>query len=85
MMAEHYQFFTQALTNRDLTVFGDGNQTRSFCYVDDLILGIDKLLNTDYILPVNLGNPDEISIIDFANEIINLTNSSSKVKFFELP
>ncbi len=78
-------FFTQALTNRDLTVFGDGNQTRSFCYVDDLILGIDKLLNTDYNLPVNLGNPDEISIIDFANEIINLTNSSSKVKFFELP
>lgn len=78
-------FFSQALTNRDLTVFGDGNQTRSFCYVDDLILGIDKLLNSDYNLPINLGNPDEISLKDFANEIINLTNSSSKIKFFKLP
>ncbi len=78
-------FFSQALTNRDLTVFGDGNQTRSFCYVDDLILGIDKLLNSDYNLPINLGNPDEISLKDFANEIINLTNSFSKIKFFKLP
>ncbi len=78
-------FFSQALTNRDLTVFGDGNQTRSFCYVDDLILGIDKLLNSDYNLPVNLGNPDEISLKDFAKEIIKLTNSSSKIKFFKLP
>mgnify|MGYP001269489021 CR=1 FL=1 len=78
-------FFSQALTNRDLTVFGDGNQTRSFCYVDDLILGIDKLLKSDYNLPINLGNPDEISLKDFANEIINLTNSSSKIKFFNLP
>jgi dTDP-glucose 4,6-dehydratase len=66
-------------------VFGDGSQTRSFCYVDDLVDGIYKLLLSDYHLPVNLGNPDEISIKDFAQEIINLCGSTSKLVYEDLP
>ena len=68
-------FIGQALRGEDLTIFGDGSQTRSFCYVDDLIEGIYKLLFSNYNYPVNIGNPNEISIKDFAQEIIKLTNS----------
>ncbi len=79
-------FFSQAIRNEDITVFGDGSQTRSFCYVSDLVDGIYKLLLSDYHLPVNLGNPDEISILDTAQEVIDLIpNISSKVVFKELP
>lgn len=78
-------FIGQALRGEDLTVFGDGNQTRSFCYVDDQVEGIYKLLFSDYALPINIGNPDEISILDFAKEIVSLTNSDQKIIFKELP
>lgn len=78
-------FFTQALKGEDISIFGDGSQTRSFCYVDDLVDGIYKLLMSDYHLPVNIGNPDEITIADFAKEIISLCGSSSKLTFGELP
>jgi dTDP-glucose 4,6-dehydratase len=78
-------FIGQALRGEDLTVFGDGKQTRSFCYVDDQIDGIFRLLTSDYHLPVNIGNPNEISIIDFAEEIIRLTGTNQKIVFKELP
>ena len=78
-------FMGQALRGEDLSVFGKGIQTRSFCYVDDLIEGIYKLLFSDYCLPVNLGNPDEITIIEFAREILKLTNSDHKIHFNPLP
>lgn len=78
-------FIGQALRGEDLTIFGDGSQTRSFCYVDDLIEGIYRLLLSDYAQPVNIGNPDEITIKDFAEEIIKLTGTSQKVVYKELP
>ena len=78
-------FIGQALRGEDLTVFGDGSQTRSFCYVDDLVEGIYRLLQSDYAEPVNIGNPDEISIADFAEEIIKLTGTDQKVIYKELP
>src|SRR5690554_5441320 len=78
-------FIGQALRGEDLTVFGDGSQTRSFCYVDDLVEGIYRLLLSDYALPVNIGNPDEITIGDFAEEIIKLTGTSQKVIYQDLP
>ncbi|AXT61819.1 SDR family oxidoreductase [Aquimarina sp. AD10] len=78
-------FIGQALRGEDLTIFGDGLQTRSFCYVDDLIEGIYKLLFSDYVYPVNIGNPNEISIKDFAEEIIKLTNTDQKVIYKPLP
>ena len=78
-------FIGQALRGEDLTVFGNGSQTRSFCYVDDLVDGIYKLLHSDHVSPVNLGNPDEISILNFAEEIIELTNTKQKILFKELP
>lgn len=78
-------FMGQILRGEDLTVFGDGSQTRSFCYVDDQIEGIFKLLFSDYHLPVNIGNPVEISILDFAHEIIKLTQGQSKIIFKDLP
>jgi len=78
-------FIGQALRGEDLTVFGDGLQTRSFCYVDDMIEGIHKLLFSNYNMPVNIGNPDEISIIDFAKEIIKLTKTNQKIIFKPLP
>ncbi len=78
-------FMGQALRGEDLTVFGKGLQTRSFCYVDDQIDGIFKLLFSDYAYPVNIGNPNEISILDFAKEIINLTKSNQKIVYKELP
>ena len=78
-------FIGQALRGEDLTIFGDGSQTRSFCYVDDLINGIYKLLLSDCETPVNLGNPSEITISDFAEEIIKLTGTSQKVIYQALP
>ncbi|MGV6862296.1 MAG: UDP-glucuronic acid decarboxylase family protein [Putridiphycobacter sp.] len=78
-------FIGQALRGEDLTIFGDGSQTRSFCYVDDLVEGIYRLLHSDYNQPVNIGNPDEISIKDFAEEIINLTGTTQKVVYKDLP
>ena len=78
-------FMGQALRGEDITIFGDGSQTRSFCYVDDLIEGIYRLSQSDYIYPVNLGNAQEISILDFANEILDLTKTNSKIIFKPLP
>ncbi|MCG8475762.1 MAG: SDR family oxidoreductase [Cytophagales bacterium] len=78
-------FIGQALRGEDLTVFGDGSQTRSFCYVDDLIEGIYRLLLSDYAQPVNIGNPNEITIREFAEEIIKLTGTSQKVIYKDLP
>lgn len=78
-------FIGQALRGEDLTVFGDGSQTRSFCYVDDLVEGIYRLLMSDYALPVNIGNPAEITIKQFAEEILKLTGSSVPVAYKDLP
>ena len=78
-------FIGQALRGEDLTVFGDGTQTRSFCYVDDLVEGIYRLLMSDYAYPVNIGNPDEITIGQFAEEIIKLTGTTQKVIYKPLP
>jgi len=78
-------FIGQALRGEDLTIFGDGSQTRSFCYVNDLVDGIYKLLMSDYSSPVNIGNPDEITIKDFAEEIIKLTGTNQKIVFKPLP
>lgn len=78
-------FISQALKNEPITIFGDGSQTRSFCYVDDLIEGIYKLLLSNEVLPVNIGNPEEISIKQFAEEIIELTGSKSVIEYHPLP
>jgi dTDP-glucose 4,6-dehydratase len=78
-------FIGQALRGEDLTVFGDGSQTRSFCYVDDLVEGIYRLLLSDYISPINIGNPDEISLKEFAEEILKLTDSKQKIVYKPLP
>ncbi len=79
-------FFSQAILNKDITVFGDGSQTRSFCYVSDLIEGIFKLLFSDYSQPVNIGNPDEISILQAAKEVLEIVhNSTSQISFHGLP
>ena len=78
-------FMCQALRNDSITIFGNGNQSRSFCYVDDLIKGIYNLLKSDYSRPVNLGNPDEITIINFAKEIITLRGGNSKIIYKTLP
>jgi dTDP-glucose 4,6-dehydratase len=78
-------FVSQALRGEDLTVFGDGSQTRSVCYVTDLIDGIYKLMMSDYSMPVNIGNPDEITMLDLAKEILAITGSSSKISFQPLP
>jgi dTDP-glucose 4,6-dehydratase len=78
-------FIGQALRGEDLTIFGDGSQTRSFCYVDDLVEGIYRLLLSDCHDPVNIGNPDEITIAQFAEEIIKLTGTNQKVIYKDLP
>jgi dTDP-glucose 4,6-dehydratase len=78
-------FMVQALKGEDITVYGDGAQTRSFCYVDDLIEGIKKLLDADEVEPVNLGNPEEITILDFAKEIVKMTGSKSRISYYPLP
>jgi dTDP-glucose 4,6-dehydratase len=78
-------FMGQALRGEDLTVFGDGRQTRSFCYVDDQIEGIYRLLLSDYSFPVNIGNPEEIAILEFAEEILQLTGTDQKIVYRPLP
>lgn len=78
-------FIGQALRGEDLTIFGDGTQTRSFCYVDDLVEGIYRLLHSDYAYPVNIGNPNEITMNDFAQEIIKLTGTNQKIEYLPLP
>lgn len=78
-------FIGQALRGEDLTIFGDGSQTRSFCFVDDLVDGVFRLLMSDYAYPVNIGNPDEISIRDFAEEIVRLTGTKQKIIYKDLP
>jgi len=78
-------FIGQSLRNEDLTIFGDGSQTRSFCFVEDLVEGIHRLLHSDYVEPVNIGNPSEISIAQFAEEIIKLTGTTQKVIYKDLP
>ena len=78
-------FMRQALNGNPLTVYGDGSQTRSFMYVDDLVEGVWRLSQSDYVEPVNIGNPEEISILEFAKEIVALTDSKSKITFEELP
>jgi dTDP-glucose 4,6-dehydratase len=78
-------FIGQALRGEDLTMFGDGSQTRSFCYVDDLIEGIYRLLFSDYVYPVNIGNPSEITIKEFGEEIIKLTGTKQKLTSKPLP
>jgi len=78
-------FIGQALRGEDLTVFGDGSQTRSFCYVEDLVEGIYRLLLSDYAMPVNIGNPSEISLKDFAEEVLKLTGNKVKIVYKPLP
>ncbi len=78
-------FIGQALRGEDITVFGDGSQTRSFCYVSDLVEGIYRLLLSDYVQPVNIGNPDEISLKDFAEEVLALTGNQVKIVYHPLP
>jgi len=78
-------FIVQALKNEDITMYGDGTQTRSFCYVDDLVEGILRLAESDYFLPMNLGNPGEFTMIELAENVIKLTGSQSKIKFLPLP
>ncbi|MBK9722154.1 MAG: SDR family oxidoreductase [Saprospiraceae bacterium] len=79
-------FFSQAIKGEDLSIFGDGSQTRSFCYVDDLVDGIFRLLFSDYVNPVNLGTPQEITVKDFAEEILKLVpNTKSKISYHPLP
>jgi dTDP-glucose 4,6-dehydratase len=78
-------FLSQALRNEDVTVFGDGLQTRSVCYVDDLIEGIYRLLQSNTPDPVNIGNPDEVTMLDLAKEVIRLTGSKSQIVYKELP
>lgn len=80
-------FIVQALQNQDITIYGDGNQTRSFCYVDDLVLAISKMLNLSEnpLTPINIGNSDEFTMIELANKIISATNSDSKLVFESLP
>lgn len=78
-------FIGQAMQGENISIFGDGSQTRSFCYVDDLVEGIYRLSQSDYAYPVNIGNPEEISILDFAKEVLAITGSSSEITFKELP
>ena len=78
-------FIAQALRGEELTVYGDGSQTRSFCYVSDLVEGILRLLRSDYNGPLNIGNPQELSVLEFAHRIIALTGSRSRITFRPLP
>jgi len=78
-------FFVQALREIPITIFGDGSQTRSFCYISDLVKGISKLLLSDYPYPVNLGNPNEVSVLKLASEIKEITQSTSEIEYMELP
>ena len=78
-------FVTEALKNRPLPIFGNGSQTRSFCYIEDMVRGIVKMAQTDYTMPMNLGNPKEFTILELAEKVIRLCDSKSKYKYFPLP
>jgi UDP-glucuronate decarboxylase len=78
-------FINQALNNEDITIYGNGMQTRCFCYIDDQIDGLIKLMNSDYIYPINIGNSHEINVIELANIILDLTKSNSKIIYTDLP
>ena len=78
-------FINQAINNQDITIYGNGDQTRSFCYIDDLIDGLVNLMQSDYHLPINIGNPNELNVKELANIIIKLTNSKSKLIYKDLP
>jgi dTDP-glucose 4,6-dehydratase len=78
-------FINQALKGEDITVYGDGSQTRSFCYVSDLIDGIYRLMMSDFVEPVNVGNPDEMSVLEFAERVVDIIGSESRIVFEELP
>ena len=78
-------FMAQAMRGEDLTVFGDGSQTRSFCYVDDQVEGIWRLLHADEAMPVNIGNPHEMTILEFAEKVIGITGARSQITFEDLP
>ncbi len=78
-------FIVQALKDEPITIYGDGTQTRSFCFVDDLVDGLIKLINSDYNRPINLGNPDEFNMLEFANLVKEKTGSISEINFYELP
>tara|TARA_B100002051_G_C16311942_1_gene427968 strand:- start:185 stop:583 length:399 start_codon:yes stop_codon:yes gene_type:complete len=78
-------FIKQAASNKDLTVNGDGTQTRSFCYIDDLVNGIIQLMNSEYSYPINIGNDDEVTINEIASTLISILNSESKIIYNELP
>ena len=78
-------FIVQALAGKPLTVYGDGTQTRSFCYVDDEVRGLLALLDSDYVGPVNIGNPDEFTVLDLAEIVLEVTGSSSEIVFEPLP
>ena len=78
-------FISQALKSKEMTVFGDGSQTRSFCYISDTVDGIYRLFKSDYQLPVNIGNPDEMMVLDLARKIIEITKSKSEIVFHGLP
>ena len=78
-------FIVQALKGEDITLYGKGNQTRSFCYVDDLLEGISKVMSNEYNMPINLGNPSEFTILELANLVLKLINSKSEIKFLPLP
>jgi len=78
-------FIVQALQNKDITIYGDGSQTRSFCYVDDLVDGLIKMMNSNQIGPINLGNPNEFTILELAQKVIEYTNTKSKIIFKPLP
>ncbi|MBL7109294.1 MAG: GDP-mannose 4,6-dehydratase, partial [Candidatus Marinimicrobia bacterium] len=78
-------FIIQALKNENITIYGDGSQTRSFCYIDDMVEGLIKLMESDEIGPINLGNPNEISIKEIAEKIVTFSKSSSKISYHKLP
>ena len=78
-------FINQCLENKPITIYGDGSQTRSFCYIDDMVRGIYKLLHSKYTKPMNLGNPEEIALIDFAKEIITMGGANNKIVYKPLP
>ena len=78
-------FIVQALRNQDITIYGEGNQTRSFCYCDDLLEGMWRLMESNYIAPVNIGNPNEFTILELAKKVLELTNSKSKLVYLPLP
>jgi UDP-glucuronate decarboxylase len=78
-------FINQAINNQDITIYGNGDQTRSFCYIDDLIDGLMNLMQSDYHLPINIGNPNELNVKELAHIIIKLTTSKSKLIYKNLP